>query len=213
MHQVMGADKITAWCWYAQRLYRASCRVELSTDDFQKCVRLRPVPSGGSTFIVIDAVMQRSSPWEAGLRPGQRLSAISDANRVDQVWQLNGTSSFRFVRQSIRMQIAPKIIVEVEDSNLLEEEKNELVRLADDAVAKEQSLDKLDSDNSAMSSISALDSMLSSESSCDEDVAQGLTVAEKLEQQYQCALTLRLESRMPGHPLHFHVSRALSKNM
>jgi hypothetical protein len=134
-------------------------------------------------------VLQGSGAWEAGLRPGQRLAALSDPNRFGQVWALNGTSSFRFVRQSVRMHMGPTIIVEVEDSNLLEEEKNELVSVVDGPVPVEQSGDKRSATSSALSSMDVLDSMLSS--SDDGSVARSQTVAEQLEQKYQCAPTLQ----------------------
>jgi predicted metalloprotease with PDZ domain len=64
--------------------------------------------------IIISGVRQASKLWESGVRPGDKLVAISDPNLEDVVWELDSTSSLRFVRDALRMRIPDTITLEVE---------------------------------------------------------------------------------------------------
>ena len=107
------------------------------------------------------------------------MSAISDPNRVQNVWQLDGTSSPRFIKQALRLQLAPTINIEYEDSSFGTDAAAPLSESEADAPTGE-----------AASSVDILDSMLGSDASEDERAQD--SVAEQLERTLQCALASML---------------------
>ena len=90
------------------------CRVEIDTEQARRTVLLEPYQEGKAQCIIISGVAQGSQAWDAGVRPGQRLVGISDPNNNDQVWELNASTSLRFVRDALRFRIAASIRFDVD---------------------------------------------------------------------------------------------------
>jgi len=89
-------------------------RVEIPTSDVKQSLRVGGMAAGRGRAIFITVVAPDSAAYEAGLREGCRLVAISDPARSEELWVLNDRVSLRFVRDSLRMRISPTIILVVE---------------------------------------------------------------------------------------------------
>ena len=76
----------------------AELRVELNTADAQASIKFVDVPNSRGQDIVLCEVQPSSAAADSGLRVGQKLLAISDPVRQNEMWQLNDRASFRFVR-------------------------------------------------------------------------------------------------------------------
>jgi hypothetical protein len=141
-------------------------------------VQLKLEQNGEASYIVISSVVRGSEAWEAGLQPGQCLVGISDPNR-EHVWQVEASASFRFVRDAIRMRIAPTIVIEVEASSPLPEVRRPTPRPEPASPASQTTL-------SAAASVDMLDSVLGTMAKAEEEKeGRQETVAERLEQSYQ----------------------------
>mmetsp|Transcript_40113 Transcript_40113/g.103823 ORF Transcript_40113/g.103823 Transcript_40113/m.103823 type:complete len:285 (-) Transcript_40113:213-1067(-) len=89
-------------------------RVEIPTSDVRQSIRVGGIAVGRGRGVAITVVAPESEAYQAGLREGCRLVAISDPARAGEMWVLNERVSLRFVRDSLRMRIAPTITLVVE---------------------------------------------------------------------------------------------------
>lgn len=62
---------------------------------------VRPLKKGQAIYV--EDVSPGTTAYEAGIRPGQRLLAISDAVRTEQMWALEDRPSLKFVRMTLQM--------------------------------------------------------------------------------------------------------------
>jgi hypothetical protein len=166
-----------------------TCRFELNTAEAKRNITLEPRQAGTQQRIVLASVTEGSEAWQAGLRPEQELKGISDPNR-NQVWELHGRSSFRFVRQAFKMRSPGTITLDVNTSEASAAKTprhtaNVRSTPRQDAEDKSVVLRK----RSPEGTESALDTMLGTVTESEDEwqpQAQE-TVAEKLERNYQCA--------------------------
>ncbi len=97
-------------------------RVTLDTAEAQDSIKFVDVPNRTGADIVLCEVIPDSAAAIAGLRVGQKLLAISDPVRQNEMWQLNDRASFRFVRDAFRMRRWPVIeLVVTPDACLADE--------------------------------------------------------------------------------------------
>lgn len=144
-------------------------------------MQLQLEQNGEGRYIVISSVVRGSEAWQAGVRPGQCLVGISDPNQ-DQVWQLDASTSFRFVRDAVRLRIASTIIFEVEASCPQPEGMQPTPQPEAEPPASQMT-------SSAAASVDVLDSVLGTMAESEEEGGEReATVAERLEQSYQYVL-------------------------
>lgn len=155
--------------------------MEIDTEQARRTVLLEPYQEGKAQCIIISGVAQGSQAWDAGVRPGQRLVGISDPNNNDQVWELNASTSLRFVRDALRFRIAASIRFDV-DTDVI------VPAAAPEAAASDgdQDVALKRAPSGAVSSVDALDSVLGTDDD-EGDSRADSTVAERLEQTYKCA--------------------------
>lgn len=91
----------------------AACRVELGTAGAQASLGLAATAVGRGKAIMISRVAPGSEAEQAGVRPGQRLLAVSDPVRRDEVWPLGDRSSLRYVRDALRMRRCDTVTLEL----------------------------------------------------------------------------------------------------
>lgn len=89
-------------------------RVELDTAEARRSIRFDAAPMGFGQAIVVVEVTDRSEAQEACVRPGMRLTAISDPIRPFEVWKLQDRPSLKNIRELLRMRSAETITLEFE---------------------------------------------------------------------------------------------------
>ena len=155
----------------------------------QASVRLEPRRRGADQHIVLASVDEGSEAWKAGLRAGQELKGISDPNQKNCVWQLDSKSSFRFVRDALRMS-RNTVTLDVDTSTppteaTVSNSKTISVRPPANSTPSES--------NGPENSVDVLEDILGTYTESDQDEGRlqaNQTVADVLEQQYQCAVDL-----------------------
>ena len=170
----------------------SSCRLELPTRDVRSAVKLEAGLSGRDQVVLIASVEEGSEAWRAGVRPGQRLAGISDPNISGQVWELGGNSSFRFVKDAMRMRMASTITLDI-DADIASTTAGQSAEPAPSSASASSAATGAMSPatGSAVSqSVDALDAMLS----CDDDAAAAPsssdTIGEKLARDQRCRITI-----------------------
>mmetsp|Transcript_41945 Transcript_41945/g.67470 ORF Transcript_41945/g.67470 Transcript_41945/m.67470 type:complete len:253 (+) Transcript_41945:149-907(+) len=90
--------------------------IAIDTQTLRKSVRFQPANLQGKNIILIDAVRIGSSAEALGLKPGQRLLAISDPIQgPDVVWDIQDNTSLRFVMDAIRVTTSRTTVIAVQD--------------------------------------------------------------------------------------------------
>eukprot|EP00465_Bigelowiella_longifila_P013839 CAMPEP_0185259332 /NCGR_PEP_ID=MMETSP1359-20130426/8123_1 /TAXON_ID=552665 /ORGANISM="Bigelowiella longifila, Strain CCMP242" /LENGTH=224 /DNA_ID=CAMNT_0027845197 /DNA_START=228 /DNA_END=902 /DNA_ORIENTATION=+ len=90
--------------------------IAIDTQTLRKSVRFQPAKLQGESIILIDAVRIGSSAETLGLKPGQRLVAISDPIQgPDVVWDIQDNTSLRFVMDAIRVTTSRTTVIAVQD--------------------------------------------------------------------------------------------------
>lgn len=175
----------------------AELRVELETAAALGSITFVDVPNRRGSDIALASVAPGSTAEAAGLRPGQRLIALSDPVRQQELWQLNERASLRFVRDAFRMRRTAMVTLVVTPAPLL---------LADmQAVEQARSAVLVDSSSSGPSSSEEVSGGWASGSSSgaawaaggvEESVRlvglkferqPGMTIGQQLEAQYRSA--------------------------
>ncbi|KAK9831946.1 hypothetical protein WJX81_001856 [Elliptochloris bilobata] len=89
----------------------ASFRVTLSSEAAHSALRFDEVRTrSGEQFIVVSAVAYDSEAQQEGVRPGQRLLALSDPIRGAEMWPITpSTSSLSRVRDAFKLRRAPTV--------------------------------------------------------------------------------------------------------
>lgn len=72
----------------------------------------------GEKAILISAVAEGSEAFAQGLRPGQRILSVSDPIRNTEMWEVDGRTSLRYVRDALKMRRAPTLNLVVEAIDL-----------------------------------------------------------------------------------------------
>lgn len=88
--------------------------VEIDTADARRSIRLDVAPMGYGQAIVVVEVAGGSEAEEVGVRPGLRLTAISDPIRRNEVWKLQDRPSLKNIRELLKMRSADTIQLEFE---------------------------------------------------------------------------------------------------
>jgi len=90
--------------------------VTLDTKEFLRTVRFTSAQLQGKGVIIIDAVAIGSPAESKGIKPGQRLVAVSDPVQGSGVmWSIEENSSIRFLVDAIRLSRSPTTVIIVED--------------------------------------------------------------------------------------------------
>jgi C-terminal processing protease CtpA/Prc len=99
-----------SWNLCADTSASSACRYEFETRVAQKCIQFESMTFEDKQLIVVSGV--RGPVYEAGIRPGDQLTGISDTNR-DTVWTLDDMASLRFVYLCMNMRIPNTITLAV----------------------------------------------------------------------------------------------------
>lgn len=89
-------------------------RVSLRTSEARASLRFAELRSGRTTVVAVSEVADESEAWACGVRPGDRLTAISDPVRPAVLWELADSASLRFVRDALRLRVSPSIELQVQ---------------------------------------------------------------------------------------------------
>eukprot|EP00892_Ulva_mutabilis_P010183 jgi/Ulvmu1/7537/UM037_0081.1 len=181
---------LTSVC-FATTSSSTNLRYELDTDAARKCLLLGTRVSNKRQHIIITGVRQRSPAWEVGIRPGDELVGISDPN-VDTVWEFDEITSFRFVKDALRMRIPDTVTFLINKSPPPFD--SVAGDIAETVGTQAATADPITSDGNAKDQF--LDAVLSSVESDDSDVedASPESVASKLERKYQRLKTEKTRS-------------------
>jgi hypothetical protein len=91
---------------------QAPLRVTLRTADARATLRFDDVRSPAqprAVRILVSAVATDSDAFAAGVRPGDRLLAVSDPIRASELLTLNDKASLRFVRDALRLRVSSDV--------------------------------------------------------------------------------------------------------
>lgn len=172
----------------------------LPTKEAQQTVKFALARIGNQNAVVISRLVGGSAAAEAGVRPGQRLLAISDPMRGGDstLWHLNDRPSMRFVRDALSMRSGDSITFLLSRESTLEPSKEPLasIDVSDNGAAVTSTFDaSLFDDETPPSPANSSDSADSTESEGGQGSKQ--TVRQKLEsgQQRQTDFERRQQRR------------------
>jgi hypothetical protein len=85
-------------------------RVTLRTAEARASLRFESARGAhGGSYVIVSAVALESEAHGLGVRPGDRVLALSDPVRPTVLWELKENASLRFVKDALRLRVAPEV--------------------------------------------------------------------------------------------------------